>query len=166
MEYETDPAGVFYVRIDKNRKIYVTTFIRALFLNLPGFTGTCEEIVEMFGDDERIGATLAKDETRNAEEAVIEVFKKLRPGEPATLEAAQSNLETLFFDPHRYDLSRVGRYNITRNLQFPHVWSVVLLLNLLQVLLPAKCLPRRGKLFPRKKLMKLSRPELVWQWSM
>ncbi len=116
LEYETDPAGVFYVRIDKNRKIYVTTFIRALFLNLPGFTGTCEEIVEMFGDDERIGATLAKDETRNAEEAVIEVFKKLRPGEPATLEAAQSNLETLFFDPHRYDLSRVGRYKYNKKL--------------------------------------------------
>lgn len=110
LEYETDSNGIYYVRIDKNRKISITTFIRALGL------GTNEEIVDLFGDDERINATLEKDETRNAEEALMEVFKKLRQGEPVTLEAAQTNLENLFFDPHRYDISRVGRYKYNKKL--------------------------------------------------
>jgi len=110
LEYETDSNGIYYVRIDKNRKISITTFIRALGL------GSNEEIVELFGDDERINATLEKDETRNAEEALMEVFKKLRQGEPVTLEAAQTNLENLFFDPHRYDISRVGRYKYNKKL--------------------------------------------------
>ncbi|NLX94387.1 MAG: DNA-directed RNA polymerase subunit beta [Clostridiales bacterium] len=110
LEYETDPNSIFYVRIDKNRKIFITTFIRALGV------GTTEEIQELFGDDDRINATLEKDETRNAEEAIMEVFKKLRQGEPVTLEAAQTNLDTLFFDPHRYDISRVGRYKYNKKL--------------------------------------------------
>jgi len=110
LEYETDPNGIYYVRIDKNRKIFITTFIRALGL------GTNEEINELFGDDDRINATLEKDETRNAEEAIMEVFKKLRQGEPVTLEAAQTNLDNLFFDPHRYDISRVGRYKYNKKL--------------------------------------------------
>jgi DNA-directed RNA polymerase subunit beta len=82
LEYETDPNDIYYVRIDKNRKIYITTFIRALGQEL----SSNEQIREFFGDDERINATLEKDETRNTEEALIEVFKKLRPGEPVTLE--------------------------------------------------------------------------------
>lgn len=110
LEYETDPNSIFYVRIDKNRKIFITTFIRALGI------GSTEEIQELFGDDDRINATLEKDETRNAEEAIMEVFKKLRQGEPVTLEAAQTNLDTLFFDPHRYDISRVGRYKYNKKL--------------------------------------------------
>ncbi len=110
LEYETDPNGIYYVRIDKNRKIYITTFIRALGV------GTNDEIIDLFGDDDRINATLEKDETRNAEEAIMEVFKKLRQGEPVTLEAAQTNLDNLFFDPHRYDISRVGRYKYNKKL--------------------------------------------------
>ncbi len=110
LEYETDSSDVFYVRIDKNRKIYITTFLRALGL------GTDEEIREFFGDDERIEATIAKDGTMNQEEALLEVYKKLRPGEPPTLETAQAHLDGLFFDPHRYDLSRVGRYKYNKKL--------------------------------------------------
>ncbi len=110
LEYETDPYDVFYVRIDKNRKIFITTLLRALGL------GTDDEIREFFGDDERIEATIARDSTKNQEEALLEVYKKLRPGEPPTLETAQSHLEGLFFDAHRYDLSRVGRYKYNKKL--------------------------------------------------
>ena len=110
LEYETDQNDLFYVRIDKNRKIYITTFIRALGLS------TNQEILDFFGYDERIKATLEKDTTINTEQALIEVYKRLRPGEPPTLETAQTHLDGLFFDPHRYDLSRVGRYKYNKKL--------------------------------------------------
>ena len=110
LEYETDQNDLFYVRIDKNRKIYITTFIRALGLS------SNDEIREFFGYDERIEATLEKDTTVNTEQALIEVYKKLRPGEPPALETAQSHLDGLFFDAHRYDLSRVGRYKYNKKL--------------------------------------------------
>ena len=109
-EYETDANDLFYVRIDKNRKIYITTFLRALGL------GTDSEIVDFFGEDEKILATIDKDTTKNTEEALLEVYKKLRPGEPPTLETAQAHLDGLFFDAHRYDLSRVGRYKYNKKL--------------------------------------------------
>ncbi len=110
LEYETDQNDLFYVRIDKNRKIYITTFIRALGLS------SNDEIREFFGYDDRIEATLEKDTTVNTEQALIEVYKKLRPGEPPALETAQSHLNGLFFDAHRYDLSRVGRYKYNKKL--------------------------------------------------
>lgn len=110
LEYETDQNDLFYVRIDKNRKIYITTFIRALGLS------SNEEILDFFGYDERIKATLEKDTTINTEQALIEVYKRLRPGEPPTLETAQAQIDNLFFDPHRYDLSRVGRYKYNKKL--------------------------------------------------
>ncbi len=106
LEYETDSNDVFYVRIDKNRKLPVTTLIRALGLS------TDEQIKEFFGDDRRINATIEKDITHNTEEGLLEVYRKLRPGEPPTVESSQSHLNALFFDPRRYDLSRVGRYKI------------------------------------------------------
>ena len=110
LEYETDQNDLFYVRIDKNRKIYITTFIRALGLS------SNAEIMDFFGYDDRIVATLDKDTTVNTEQALIEVYKKLRPGEPPALETAQSHLNGLFFDAHRYDLSRVGRYKYNKKL--------------------------------------------------
>ena len=110
LEYETDQNDLFYVRIDKNRKIYITTFIRALGLS------SNDEIREFFGYDDRIEATLEKDTTVNTEQALIEVYKKLRPGEPPALETAQAHLDSLFFDAHRYDLSRVGRYKYNKKL--------------------------------------------------
>ncbi|MCL2106321.1 MAG: DNA-directed RNA polymerase subunit beta [Oscillospiraceae bacterium] len=110
LEYETDVNDLFYVRIDKNRKLFVTTFLRALGLE------TDDEIRAFFGEDKRMEATLEKDEIANSAEACMEVFRKLRPGEPVTLETAQEHLQNLFFDPHRYDISRVGRYKYNKKL--------------------------------------------------
>ena len=110
LEYETDQSGVIYVRIDKNRKLPVTTFIRALGVE------TNPAIEELLGQDERMTATFEKDVTTDTEKALIEVYKKLRPGEPATVEGAQLHLSQLFFDPKRYDLSRVGRFKYNKKL--------------------------------------------------
>ncbi|MBE6777538.1 MAG: DNA-directed RNA polymerase subunit beta [Ruminococcaceae bacterium] len=110
LEYETSANDVLYVRIDKNRKLPLTTFIRSLGV------ATNEQIKELFGEDERLAATLDVDDTKSVEEALIEVYKKLRPSEPVTVEGAQTYIEQLFFDPHRYDISRVGRYKYNKKL--------------------------------------------------
>ncbi len=110
LEYENDANDVFYVRIDKNRKIPVTVFIRALGL------GTDAEIREYFGEDDRMEATIEKDTCTNMEEALFEVYRKLRPSEPPTIESAQAHINGLFFDARRYDLSRVGRYKYNKKL--------------------------------------------------
>ena len=110
LEYETDAADVFYVRIDKNRKLPVTVLCRALGLS------SNEDILAYFGEDERILATLEKDTTKNTEEGLLEVYRKLRPGEPPTVESATTQLNMLFFDPRRYDLSRFGRYKMNKKL--------------------------------------------------
>ncbi len=110
LEYETDSNDVYNVRIDKNRKLPVTTFVRALGLS------SNDEILEMFGSDPLILSTLEKDSTVNLEEALLEVYRKLRPGEPPTVESAQSHIDALFFDPRRYDLSKVGRYKYNKKL--------------------------------------------------
>ena len=110
LEYENDVNDVFYVRIDKNRKIPITVLIRALGL------GTTDEIVEYFGRDERILATLEKDPCNNTEEALLELYRKLRPSEPPTLDSAKAHVDALFFDERRYDMSRVGRYKYNKKL--------------------------------------------------
>jgi DNA-directed RNA polymerase subunit beta len=110
LEYENDANDVFYVRIDKNRKIPITCFIRALGL------GSDDELIEYFGDDDRIRATIEKDPCKNTEEALLEVYRKLRPSEPPTVESSQSHINALFFDARRYDLSRVGRYKYNKKL--------------------------------------------------
>ena len=110
LEYETDVNDVFYVRIDKNRKLPVTSFIRALGM------GSDAEILDFFGDDERVKATIEKDQAHNIEEGLIEVYKKLRPSEPPTVDSAQTHINNLFFDPNRYDMSRVGRYKYNKKL--------------------------------------------------
>ncbi len=110
LEYENDANDVLYVRIDKNRKLPVTVFIRALGL------GSNEEIRTYFGEDDRIEATIEKDPCTNTEEALFEVYRKLRPSEPPTIESAQTHINNLFFDARRYDLSRVGRYKYNKKL--------------------------------------------------
>ena len=110
LEYETDQNEIIYVRIDKNRKLPLTTFIRALGI------GKDEEIKEYFGESERLLATIEKDVTKNSEEALLEVYKKLRPGEPFTVDGATTHINNLFFDPQRYDLSRVGRFKYNKKL--------------------------------------------------
>ncbi len=110
LEYENDVNDVFYVHIDKNRKVPITTFVRALGL------GTDAEILEYFGDDARIKATIEKDPTKSVEEGLLEVYRKLRPSEPSIIESAQLHINNLFFDPRRYDMSRVGRYKYNKKL--------------------------------------------------
>ena len=111
LEYENDVNDVFYVRIDKNRKIPITVFIRCLGL------GTDQEILDFFGDDDRMRATIEKDTCKTMEEALFEIYRKLRPSEPPTIESAQAHIHGLFFDPRRYDLSRVGRYKYNKKLR-------------------------------------------------
>ena len=112
LEYETDVNDMFYVRIDKNRKMPVSLLIKALGVS------SNDEVFRIFGRNDLIHATLTstKDETTNTEEALIEIFKKLKPGEPAALESARTHINNLFFDPRRYDLSRVGRYKYNKKL--------------------------------------------------
>ena len=128
LEYETDSNDIFYVRIDKNRKIPITVFIRALLRvtddyilegdgTFTSLSGTDNEIYEVFGEDTRIVETITnKDSTKNGEEALLEVYRKLRPGEPPTVERAVTHLKNLFFDDRRYDLSKVGRYKYNKKL--------------------------------------------------
>ena len=108
LEYETDTSEVFWVRIDKNRKLPITCLIRALGLK------TDSEIMDRFGDDQRIVATLEKDGCKSYEEAMLEIYRKLRPGEPPTVDSAQTHIDNLFFDARRYDLSKVGRYKYNK----------------------------------------------------
>ena len=110
LEYESDLNDVFGVRIDKNRKLPVTTFLRALGL------GSDAEILDYFGEEPMIVATIEKDNTKTREEALLEIYRKLRPGEPPTVETSKQHLDNLFFDAKRYDLSRVGRYKYNKKL--------------------------------------------------
>ena len=110
LEYETDSNDVFYVRIDRTRKLPVTVLLRALGLV------TDEQIVSVFGEDEKILATMAKDSVKTSDEAIVEIYKKLRPGELPTVDAAKSLFNNLFFDPRRYDLAKVGRYKFNKKL--------------------------------------------------
>jgi len=114
LEYETDNSNVFWVRIDKNRKLPVTCLIRAM-----GVT-TDEQIRALFGEDDRILATLEKDPCKTSEESLLEIYRRLRPGEPPTVETAKAHLEGLLFDAHRYDVSTVGRYKFNKKMD---IWS-------------------------------------------
>ena len=129
LEYETDLNDVFYARIDKNRKIPVTWFLRAVgarredkpytWLSCPGGENgivTNEQIKALFGDDPRILATIDKDTCQSREESLLEIYRKLRPGDPPTVDSAVSLLDGLFFDKHRYDISNVGRYKFNKKL--------------------------------------------------
>ena len=110
LEYELDARDVLYVRIDRTRKVTITTFLRALGLS------NDEDIISVFGDNQYIQNTLEKDSTKNTDEALIEIYEKLRPGEPATLDSAKNQLITRFFDKFRYDLAKVGRYKFKKKL--------------------------------------------------
>ncbi|MGX9758748.1 DNA-directed RNA polymerase subunit beta [Clostridioides difficile] len=110
LEYETDSNDVISVRVDRTRKQPVTVLLRALGI------GTDAEIIDLLGEDERLSATLEKDNTKTVEEGLVEIYKKLRPGEPPTVESASSLLNALFFDPKRYDLAKVGRYKFNKKL--------------------------------------------------
>ena len=129
LEYETDTQDVFYVRIDKNRKIPVTWLLKAIgatwedrpwshsyILANAGGSSTAEQLKEIFGEDERLTATLERDTCKNREEALLEIYKRLRPGDPPTVESSETLLINLFFDPRRYDLGNVGRYKFNKKM--------------------------------------------------
>ncbi len=112
LEYETDSNDVFYVRVDRTRKVPVTVLIRAL-----GF-GTNAEIVNLFGEEPKILATIEKDTSDNYQDGLLELYKKIRPGEPLSVDSAESLIQSMFFDPRRYDLAKVGRYKFNKKLSF------------------------------------------------
>ena len=112
LEYETDSNDVFYVRVDRNRKVPITVLLRALGL------GTNEEIIAVFGEEPKILASIAKDTSDNYNDGLLELYKKLRPGEPLSVDSAESLLNSMFFDPRRYDLAKVGRYKFNKKLAF------------------------------------------------
>ena len=112
LEYETDSNDVFYVRVDRTRKVPITVLIRSLGI------GTNEEIKELFGDEPKIIASMEKDPSTNYEDGLLELYKKIRPGEPLAVESAESLVNAMFFDPRRYDLAKVGRYKFNKKLSF------------------------------------------------
>ena len=112
LEYETDSNDVFYVRVDRTRKVPVTVLIRAL-----GF-GTNAEILELFGEEPKLLASFGKDTSDNYQDGLLELYKKIRPGEPLSVDSAESLLNSMFFDPRRYDLAKVGRYKFNKKLSF------------------------------------------------
>ena len=114
LEYETDANDVFYVKVDRNKKVPITVLIRAL-----GF-GTNAEIIDIFGEEPKLLATMEKDTTTNYQEGILEIYKKLRPGEPLSVDSAESLISGMFFDPRRYDLAKVGRYKFNKKLSFKY----------------------------------------------
>ena len=110
LEYETDSNDIFYVRVDRTRKVPITVLIRALGV------GTNDEIRELFGDEPKIEASFSKDVSENYQEGLLELYKKIRPGEPLSVESAESLIHSMFFDPRRYDLAKVGRYKFNKKL--------------------------------------------------
>lgn len=110
LEYETDSNDVFYVRVDRTRKVPVTVLIRAL-----GY-GTNAEIIDLFGEEPKLLASFGKDTSDNYQDGLLELYKKIRPGEPLSVDSAESLLNGMFFDPRRYDLAKVGRYKFNKKL--------------------------------------------------
>src|SRR5699024_6695312 len=112
LEYETDSNDVFYVRVDRTRKVPITVLIRALGI------GTNAEIIDLFGEEPKILASFTKDTAESYQEGLLELYKKIRPGEPLAVESAESLIMSMFFDPRRYDLAKVGRYKFNKKLSF------------------------------------------------
>ncbi|MDY3618549.1 DNA-directed RNA polymerase subunit beta [Agathobaculum sp.] len=151
LEYETDSNDVFYVRIDKNRKIPITSFIRAIGVK------TDAEIKDVFGEDERIVATLEKDPATTADEALIEIYKKMRPGEPPSVENAVSLMDAMFFDVRRYDISAVGRYKYNKKLDIARRITGHKLLEPAVDPMTGEILAEEGEILSREKARLISR---------
>ena len=151
LEYETDMNDVFYVRIDKNRKIPITSFIRAIGIK------TDAEILEMFGEDERILATLDRDPSKTVEEALIEIYKKMRPGEPPSVESATNLMNAMFFDMRRYDISAVGRYKYNKKLNIARRITGQKMLETVVDPMTGEVLAEEGEILTREKAAQIAR---------
>ncbi len=150
LEYETDNSNVFWVRIDKNRKLPITCLIRAMGVD------TDEKIKAMFGSDERIAATLEKDTCKTRDESLLEIYRRLRPGEPPTVETANAHLEGLLFDAHRYDVSKVGRYKFNKKMEIAVRLSGQELLEPVADPMTGEILAMPGEVLTREKAWELS----------
>ena len=151
LEYETDMNDIFYVRIDKNRKIPITSFIRAIGVK------TDAEILEMFGEDERILATLDRDPSKTVEEALIEIYKKMRPGEPPSVESATNLMNAMFFDMRRYDISAVGRYKYNKKLNIARRISGQKILEAVVDPMTGEILAEEGEILTREKAVQIAK---------
>ena len=151
LEYETDNSNVFWVRIDKNRKLPITCLIRALGVSSEA------EIKAMFGEDERILATLEKDTCKSREDSLLEIYRRLRPGEPPTVETAAAHLEGLLFDAHRYDVSRVGRYKFNKKMDIAARLSGREVLEPIADPMTGEILVMPGEIISREQARELSR---------
>ena len=151
LEYETDMNDIFYVRIDKNRKIPITSFIRAIGIK------TDAEILEMFGEDERILATLDRDPSKTVEEALIEIYKKMRPGEPPSVESATNLMNAMFFDMRRYDISAVGRYKYNKKLNIARRISGQKMLEVVVDPMTGEILAEEGEILTREKAVEIAK---------
>ncbi len=151
LEYETDMNDIFYVRIDKNRKIPITSFIRAIGIK------TDAEILEMFGEDERILATLDRDPSKTVEEALIEIYKKMRPGEPPSVESATNLMNAMFFDMRRYDISAVGRYKYNKKLNIARRISGQKMLEAVVDPMTGEILAEEGEILTREKAVEIAK---------
>ncbi len=182
LEYETDSNDYFYVRIDKNRKIPITTFLRALLVVrddmdpdqvsadfnmglVPGAQGSDQEIYEIFGEDRQLAATIFnKDVTKHGDEALLEVYKKLRPGEPPTIESAVKHLVPLLFDERRYELSKVGRYKYNKKLALsPRLAGQVVAENIIDPL-TGELLAEAGEKISRERAQEIEKTGVSAVW--
>ena len=182
LEYETDSNDYFYVRIDKNRKIPITTFLRALLVVrddmdpdqvsadfnmglVPGAQGSDQEIYEIFGEDRQLAATIFnKDVTKHGDEALLEVYKKLRPGEPPTIESAVKHLVPLLFDERRYELSKVGRYKYNKKLALsPRLAGQVVAENVIDPL-TGELLAEAGEKISRERAQEMEKKGVSAVW--
>ncbi|MBQ2841077.1 MAG: DNA-directed RNA polymerase subunit beta [Oscillospiraceae bacterium] len=151
LEYETDLNDIFSIRIDKNRKLPVTSFIRALGLS------TDAQIKEVFGEDDRIVQTLEKDTCKNEDDALIEIYKRLRPGEPPTIDGARTLIHNLFFDERRYDLSSVGRYKYNKKMNIARRIANKTLFEAVACPRTGEILAEAGEILTREKAEEISR---------
>jgi len=158
LEYETDSNDVFYVRVDRTRKVPVTVLIRAL-----GF-GTNAEILELFGEESKLLASFGKDTSDNYQDGLLELYKKIRPGEPLSVDSAESLLNSMFFDPRRYDLAKVGRYKFNKKLSFKYRLNGQILAEDVVDTTTGEILAEAGTKLDKESAMKIQNAAVPFVW--
>ena len=158
LEYETDSNDVFYVRVDRTRKVPITVLIRSLGI------GTNQEIIDLFGEEPKIIASFGKDVATNYQEGLLELYKKIRPGEPLTVESAESLITAMFFDPRRYDLAKVGRYKFNKKLSFRNRLSGHVLAEDVVDTLTGEILAEKGTTLTREKADEIQNAAVPYVW--
>ena len=158
LEYETDSNDVFYVRVDRTRKVPITVLVRALGI------GTNQEIIDLFGEEPKILASFGKDTATNYQEGLLELYKKIRPGEPLTVESAESLITAMFFDPRRYDLAKVGRYKFNKKLMFKNRLNGQVLAEDVVDTLTGEILAEKGTVLNREKADEIQNAAVPYVW--